>query len=89
MEDETGPRVENRRVAPPYCRGSTAIATDLRQYQGQKSLVLVQGCVSFLGLSWYIWFQVYSAESLSNMRKSLDSMHLLEVLLLGLQVMWI
>ena len=25
LEDETGPSVENRRVAPPHCRGSAAI----------------------------------------------------------------
>jgi len=25
LEDETGPRVKNRRVGPPHCRGSAAI----------------------------------------------------------------
>ena len=30
-EDETGPRVENRRVAPLNCRGNAAITADTRQ----------------------------------------------------------
>ena len=59
----------------------------LRQNQGLRSLVLVRGCAMLRGPSWYIRFRVYSSESSSNMRKSLNSMHLLEVPLLVLQVM--
>jgi len=63
------------------------IAADSRQYQGVSSLVLVRGRATLRGPSWCIQFLVYSAESSSNMRKSLDSMHLLEISMLGLQVM--
>ena len=83
LEDETGPRVEDRRVAPPFCRGNAVIAAFPRQYQGQKSLVLPSASPSLLGLSWYILFLVFLAGYSSDMRKGLNSMHLLEIPLLG------
>ena len=86
-EDETGPRVENRRVAPPMGRGSTAIAADPRPNQGVISLVLVRRCVVSLGASWFILFLATLPEYSSDMRKSLGSTYLLENPLLGLQVM--
>ena len=85
LEDETGPRVENQLMAPPNCHETAAIAVDPRQYQGQKSLVLVRGPAALLGSSWYIPILVFLPEYSSNMRKGLDSMHLLEIPLLGLQ----
>ena len=42
LEDEMGPRVENRRVAPPMGRVSAAFAVDPRPNQGDISLVLVR-----------------------------------------------
>jgi len=86
-EDETGPRVENRRVAPLTSRGSAAIAADPRPNQGENSLVLVRGSVGLLGASWYIPFRVIPSADLSDMRKRLGSMYLLDNPLLGLQVM--
>ena len=99
-EDETGPRVEidawlhsiafpveNRRVAPLYCRGNAAVAAFPRQYQGLRSLVFVSGSPLVLAASWYVPFLVFSSEYSSDVRKSLDSMYLLDDPLLGLQVM--
>ena len=73
LDDETGPRVENRRVAPPN--------------QGDISLVLVRGSVLTLEASWYILCRVISSEYSSDVCKSLDSTYLLNDPLLGLQVM--
>ena len=87
LEDETGPRVENRRVAPPLSRGSAAITADPRPNQGVISLVLVRGCVVALGASWYILFLVISPEYSSDVSKGLGSTYLLENSLLGLQLM--
>ena len=42
LENETRQLVEDRRVAPPNCRGNVAIAAFLRQYLGPRSLVLPQ-----------------------------------------------
>ena len=86
-EDETGPRVENRRVALYYCRGSASIAADPRQYQGLTSLVFVRLFLWLGELSGYIPFLVFAPEYSSDKRRSLGSMHLLENPLLGLQVM--
>ena len=63
------------------------IAADPRQYQGQKSLVLVRESVALLGFSWYIPILVISSEYSSDVCKSLDSTYLLNDPLLGLQVM--
>jgi len=46
LEDETGPRVENRRVAPPNCRGNTAIVADPRQFSRPIPSCLTRGSVS-------------------------------------------
>ena len=78
LEDETGPRVEDRRVAPPDCRGSAAITADPRQYQGQKSLVLVRESMTFRGASWYIPILVISPDYSSDVSKGLGSTYLLE-----------
>ena len=86
-EDETGPRVENRRVAPLPCRGNAAIAAFPRQYQGARSLVFVRLFLWLRELSGYIPFLVFAPEYSSDMRRSLGSMYLLENPLLGLQVM--
>jgi len=88
-EDETGPCVENRRVAPPNCRGNAAIAVDLRQYQGLRSLDFGRRSPSLRDCSWYIPFLVISPEYSSDVRKSLGSTYLLDDPLLGLQVMQI
>ena len=74
-------------MAPPQGRGFAAIAADPRQNQGQKSLVLVRESVALRGPSWYIQFLVISPEYSSDVSKGLGSMHLLDVPLLGLQVM--
>ena len=87
MDNETGPRVENRRVAPPMGRGYAAFAADPRPNQGDISLVLVRGSVLTLEASWYILFRVISSGYSSDVRKSLDSTYLLDDPLLGLQVM--
>ena len=63
------------------------IAAKTRQYQGHKSLVLASASPSLIELSWYILFLVFLAGYSSDMSKGLDSMHLLEVPLLSLQVM--
>ena len=86
-EDETGPRVENRRVAPYYCRGSARIAADTRQSQGLRSLVFVILFLWLRGASRYIQFLVISSAYSSDMRRSLRSMNLLDNPWLGLQVM--
>ena len=86
-EDETGPRVKNRRVAPLMGRGSVALAADPRQNQGDNSLVLVPGTVRLRGASWSILFLVISSAYSSDVRKRLGSMNLLDNPLLGLQVM--
>ena len=86
-EDETGPRVENRRVAPHNCRRNAEIAAFPRQYQGLRSLVFVSGSLLVLAASWYIPFLVVLPEYSSDMRKSLGSTYLLDNPLLGLQVM--
>jgi len=57
LEDETGPRVKNRCVAPSYCRGNAAIAAFLWQYQGLRSLVFLgysSGFENNLGIS-HFW----------------------------------
>ena len=89
LEDETGPRVENRRVAPLNCRRNAAVAADPRQYQGITSLVLARIFLWLPGSSWYIPFLVISPELSSDVRRSLDSTYLLDDPLLGLQVMQI
>ena len=61
------------------------IVADPRQYQGLMSLVLVRGCVTLRGPSWYIWFLVISSEYSSDVSKGLCLMHLLDVPWLGLQ----
>ena len=86
-EDETGSRVENRRVAPVTSRGTTARAADPWPNQGDNSLVLVRGTVWLRGASWYILFLVISSAYSSDVRKRLDSTYLLDNPLLGLQVM--
>ena len=85
LEDETRPRVDDRRVAPSYGRENVAIAAFPRPSQGLKSLVFGERFPSLLRPSWYTWFRVYSSGFSSDVRKGLGSMHLLEVLLLGLQ----
>ena len=86
-EDETGPRVENRRVAPLTNHGSAAFAADPRQNQGGNSLVLVRGSVGLRDASWYIPSRVISSADPSDVRKRLGSLYLLDNPLLGLQVM--
>ena len=86
-EDETGPRVENRRVSPQKCRGISGIAAFLRQNQGVKSLILARNISRLRGPSWYIPFLVIWSADPSDVRKRLDSMYLLDNPLLGLQVM--
>ena len=88
-EDETGPRVENRRVAPLLCRENAAIDAFSRQCQGGRSLDFVRGSLWLRECSGYILFLVISPEYSSDMRRSLGSMNLLDNPLLGLQVMWI
>ena len=88
LEDETRPRVENRRVPPYYCRGNAGIAAFSQQYQGLRSLVFGEWFPSLLGPSWYIQFRVFSPGYSSDVRKGLGSMHLLDVPLLGLQEIW-
>jgi len=85
LEDETEPRVEDLRVAPPYCRGNAAIAAFSRLYQGLGSLVFGEWFLSLLGPSWYTPFRVFSSVYSSDVRKGLGSMYLLEDPLLGLQ----
>ena len=87
LEDEAGPRVKNRRVAPPMGRGSAAFAVDLRPNQGVNSLVLVRGSVLAPVASWYIPFWVFLSVFSSDVRNSLGSTYLLDNPLLGLQVM--
>ena len=84
LEDETSPRIENRHVGPPNCRGISAFAAFSRQNQGVKSLVLARNVSWLRGPSCYIRFWVYSSGSSSDVRKGLGSMHLLDVPLLGL-----
>ena len=64
LEDETGPRVENRRVDHQW-------AADPRPYQGQTSLVLVRGFIWLLGVSWYIPILVFLPEYSSDVSKGL------------------
>jgi len=61
------------------------IAADPRQNQGIISLVLARIFPLLQGPSWYIPILVFSPEYSSDVRKDLDSLHLLEVPLLGLQ----
>ena len=84
-EDETGPRVKNRRVAPLPCRRNAAIAAFPRQYQGPRSLGLVCGFASLWRPSRYTQNQLFPSRFASNTRKGLGSMHHLETPLLGLQ----
>ena len=77
LKDETGPRVENRRVLH-------SIAAFPRQYQGLRSLVFVRTFLWLPGPSWYIPFLVISPEHSSDVRRSLDSTYLLDDPLLGL-----
>ena len=77
-EDEMGPRVENRCVAPLTSRGSAALVVDPRQYQGENSLVLVRGSVWLRDASWYIPFWIISSADPSDVRKRLGSMYLLD-----------
>ena len=84
-EDETRPRVEHQRVAPPDCHENVAIAAFLWQYQGLSSLVLVRRCTVLRGPSRYAPIRVYSSGSSSDVRKGLGSMYLLEISLLDLQ----
>ena len=86
-EDETGPRVENRRVAPLYFRENAAIAAFPRQYHGEKSLDFVSLFLCLRGLSGYIPFLIISSEYSSDMCRRLGSMNLLDNPWLGLQVM--
>ena len=65
-------------------RGSAAIATDPRPNQEVISLVLVRGCVSLRGSSWYILFLVILPEYSFDVSKGLGSTYLLDVPLLGL-----
>ena len=88
LEDETGPRVENRRVAPLHFRENATIAAFPRQYQGLRSLVFVSGSPLVLAASWYIPFLVISPEYSSDVRKSLGSSYLLDDPLLGLHEIW-
>ena len=78
LEDETRSRVEDRRVAPPPCRGNAASATFPRQHQGPRSLVLVRGCAALRGPSRYTPNRVFSSLYSSDVRKGLGSMYLLE-----------
>ena len=87
LEDETGPRVENRRVAPLECRGSARLAADPRQSQGDGSLDFVRASLWLRECSGYIRFQVILSADSSDMRRRLGSMYLLDNPLLGLQVM--
>ena len=95
LKDVTGPRVENRRVAPLNCRENAAIAAFPRQYQGLRSLVFVRMSLLLQECSWYIPFLVISPEYSSDVRRSLGSTYLqgitylLDNPLLGLQVMQI
>jgi len=46
LEDETRPRVENRRVAHQYCHENAEITVILWQNQGLRSLVLASNFAS-------------------------------------------